>query len=179
MSSPGCPEDRLGRRVRLERGGRDGNGRLERSQRRARDLAERRRDGRAERNGELDRRARRSRASDRPGTAARGRPRVSPRPRRLRSSLPRRPRLNTVPFLAAKSGLLARLRCLNGFTSAPPFGCTSKCRCGLPFASPESPFQAICWPAVTCAPFGTANVTSLTQPPLLSFRGVRSLFRWM
>ena len=34
-------------------------------------------------------------------------------------------------------------------------------------------------PAETRAPFGTANVTFLTQPPLLSFRPVRSLFRWM
>ena len=35
----------------------------------------------------------------------------------------------------------------------------------------ESPFHAICWPAVTFAPFGTANATSFTHPPLLSLRG--------
>ena len=68
-------------------------------------------------------------------------------------------------LLAAKSGFAARRRCVNGFTSAPSFGCTSKWRCGLPFASPESPFHAICWPAVTFAPFGTANVTSLRSRP--------------
>ena len=33
--------------------------------------------------------------------------------------------------------------------SAPPSGCTSKCRCGFPFASPESPFHATCSPAET------------------------------
>ena len=52
-------------------------------------------------------------------------------------------------------------------------------KCGSPSASPESPFQAICWPAVTFAPLGTANDTSLTHPPLLSFLAVRSLFKWM
>ena len=102
---------------------------------------------------------------------------AAPAPAAMR--LPRSPRLKTEPLRAAKSGLLARFRCLNGFTSPPSFGCTSKCRCGFPLASPESPFHAICWPADTLAPFGTANVTPLTQPPLLSLRGVRSLFRWI
>jgi hypothetical protein len=47
---------------------------------------------------------------------------ASPAPAAI--SLPRRPRLKTALLRAAKSGLAARLRCLKGFTSTPPFGCT-------------------------------------------------------
>ncbi len=54
------------------------------------------------------------------------------------TSFPRSPRLNDDPVRAAKSGFTARRRCLKGFTSPPSLGCTSKWRCGLPAASPES-----------------------------------------
>ena len=69
----------------------------------------------------------------------------------------------------------------NGLVAPPSFGWTSKWRCGVPSASPESPTKPIAWPATTFAPsFRPGQYDPpATHLPLLSFAIVTSLFRWM
>ena len=72
----------------------------------------------------------------------------------------RRPRRPTPSATASPRCRAARRRAAaspcsgtgTGSTGPPSFGCTSKWRCGVPSASPESPTKPIGWPATTFAP---------------------------
>ena len=178
-SSPGAPTIASGVAFALSVDAETAIGVLSRAKRRTLELNERRGDVRSERHGQLDlagvdvepaAAGVLANAGDLEcGGARPGGDEVPAKRQAEHRSLPRREQRFARPPEMSERVHVAAAR----------FGCTSKWRCGLPLASPESPFQAICWPAVTFAPFGTANVTPFTQPPLLSLRGVRSLLRWM
>jgi hypothetical protein len=55
------------------------------------------------------------------------------------STVPFSESVTALPGGAANSSRVAWFRYGNGFVAPPSFGCTSKWRCGVPSASPESP----------------------------------------
>ena len=94
-------------------------------------------------------------------------------------SCPRRPRLNSEPGFAAKSGRLARFRCLGRIHvgAAVRMHLEMQVRVATGVARVAVPGDLLSCRDPSAVRYRERDV--LTQPPLLSFRAVRSLFRWM